>query len=137
MGGASGIFISSIVIARDSMIDKPEWSKALHASRRQWHHRGADERKAPATTMVFDRGAARRYSPASTYKIPHTLFALDAGAVADEFQVFKWDGVKRTFASHNQDQTFCARRCAIRRSGCTGLRPADWGAEGACLSARH
>ena len=32
--------------------------------------------------------AAQRFSPASTFKIPHTLMALDAGAVRDEFEVF-------------------------------------------------
>ena len=39
--------------------------------------------------------AGKRYSPASTFKVPHTLFALDAGVVKDEFQVFPWDGVKK------------------------------------------
>ena len=110
----AAFFISSIVIARDSMIDKPEWSKHFTQAGVNGTIVVVDERKAPATTMVFDRErAARRYAPASTYKIPHTLFALDAGAVADEFQTFKWDGVKRTFAGHNQDQTL---RSAMRYS---------------------
>lgn len=110
----AAFFISSIVIARDSMIDKPEWSKHFTQAGVNGTIVVLDERKAPATTMVFDRErAARRYAPASTYKIPHTLFALDAGAVADEFQTFKWDGVKRTFAGHNQDQTL---RSAMRYS---------------------
>ena len=52
-----------------------------------------------------------RYAPASLQD--SALFSLDAGAVADEFQVFKWDGVKRTFAGHNQDQTL---RSAMRYS---------------------
>ena len=110
----AAFFISSIVIARDSMIDKPEWSKHFTQAGVNGTIVVVDERKAPATTMVFDRErAARRYAPASTYKIPHTLFALDAGAVADEFQTFKWDGVKRTFAGHNQDQNL---RSAMRTS---------------------
>lgn len=54
-----------------------------------------------------------RYPPASTFKIPHSLFALDAGIVRDEFQVFKWDGVERSFAAHNQDQDL---RSAMRNS---------------------
>ena len=45
-----------------------------------------------------------RFIPASTFKIPHALFALDAGVVRDEFQVFPWDAVKRQFESWNQDQ---------------------------------
>ena len=73
-----------------------------------------DERRTPAAALVFDRErSTRRYAPASTFKIPHTLFALDAGVVADEFQVFAWDGVKRSFPGHNQDQTL---RSAMRYS---------------------
>ncbi len=73
-----------------------------------------DER--PTSRGVFVHDAARakaRYSPASTFKVPHTLFALDAGAVSDEFQVFEWDGVRGTFAGHDQDQDL---RSAMRHS---------------------
>ncbi len=49
--------------------------------------------------------AQTRYSPASTFKIPHALFALDAGMIRDEFQVIPWDGKKRYFPSWNRDQT--------------------------------
>jgi beta-lactamase class D len=63
---------------------------------------------------VHDAARAQaRYSPASTFKVPHTLFALDAGAARDEFQVFKWDGVPRSWPGHNQDQTL---RSAMRNS---------------------
>ncbi len=57
--------------------------------------------------------ASKRFPPASTFKIPHALFALDAGTVRDEFQVFEWDGVKRSFAGHNHDQNL---RSAMRSS---------------------
>jgi beta-lactamase class D len=74
----------------------------------------ADERSAQPKLWVFNpERASKRYSPASTFKIPHTLFALDAGLVRDEFQVFPWDGVPRSFAGHNQDQTL---RSAMRNS---------------------
>ncbi|MCG9730227.1 class D beta-lactamase [Shewanella sp. Isolate13] len=73
-----------------------------------------DERGEKAETWVVDsKRAQRRLSPASTYKIPHTLFALDAKLVKDEFQIFKWDGVKRGFSPHNQDQNL---RSAMRYS---------------------
>lgn len=49
--------------------------------------------------------AQKRYSPASTFKIPHALFALDAGVVKDKFQVFPWDGKKRYYSLWNKDQT--------------------------------
>lgn len=49
--------------------------------------------------------AKERQLPASTFKVPHALFALDAGIVKDEFQVFKWDGVPRDITGWNRDQT--------------------------------
>ena len=73
-----------------------------------------DDRAKQAQRLVFDPIRAKaRYSPASTYKIPHSLFALDAGLVRDEFQVFRWDGVAHDFAPHNQDQNL---RSAVRNS---------------------
>lgn len=73
-----------------------------------------DGRALPAKTFVFNNSrASERFSPASTYKIPHTLFLLDAGAIKDEFQVFPWDGIKRGYEPHNQDQNL---RSAMRYS---------------------
>lgn len=54
--------------------------------------------------MVFDAQRAHQaFTPASTFKIPHALFALDAEVVRDEFQVFEWDGTEHRFADHNRD----------------------------------
>lgn len=64
-----------------------------------------DERSETPSAWVHNGSRANTpYSPASTYKIPHTLFALDAGVVRDEFQVFKWDGVERDYGPWNRDQ---------------------------------
>jgi len=65
---------------------QPEWGRLFDAA------------QVPGTLVVLDlRGgqasarvhgpvrAALRVSPASTFKIPHSLFALDAGLVRDEF----------------------------------------------------
>ncbi len=44
--------------------------------------------------------------PASTFKIPNSLIALETGVVADpDKDVFKWDGVKRSIEAWNQDHT--------------------------------
>ena len=44
--------------------------------------------------------------PASTFKIPNSVIALDTGVVADpDKDVFKWDGVKRFVPEWNQDHT--------------------------------
>lgn len=73
-----------------------------------------DERASSKGSFVYNPTRAKtRYSPASTFKIPHTLFALQHGAVRDEFQVFPWDGVPRAFSGHNQDQDL---RSAMRFS---------------------
>lgn len=106
--------LSSPAAADDGMVDRPDWNAYFTKFGATGTLVVVDERQTPAATLVFNRErSARRYSPASTFKIPHTLFALDAGAVADEFQVFAWDGVKRSFPGHNQDQTL---RSAMRNS---------------------
>src|SRR5260370_29227099 len=44
--------------------------------------------------------------PASTYKIPNSLIALETGVVEDpDKDVFKWDGVKRVTEAWNRDHT--------------------------------
>jgi beta-lactamase class D OXA-2 len=74
----------------------------------------ADERAGARSTWVYDEQRARkRYSPASTFKIPHALFGLDAAAVRDEFHVFPWDGTKRSYEDWNRDQDL---RSSVRHS---------------------
>jgi beta-lactamase class D len=44
--------------------------------------------------------------PASTFKIPNSLIALETGVVEDpDKDVFKWDGVKRSIEAWNRDHT--------------------------------
>lgn len=47
--------------------------------------------------------AGTRFVPASTFKIANSLIALEVGAVADETEVFRWDGKPRQFKSWEQD----------------------------------
>lgn len=73
-----------------------------------------DARAKNEMAFVYDAArAGRRYSPASTFKIPHSLFALDAGILRDEFQIIPWDRVKRSRAEWNEDQNL---RSAMRNS---------------------
>src|SRR3989440_7670751 len=52
--------------------------------------------------------------PASTFKIPNSLIALETGVVEDpDKDVFKWDGVKRAIEAWNKDHTL---RTAIAAS---------------------
>ena len=94
--------------------ERPEWARFFDEFDAKGTIVVVDERVRNRATWVFDpQRASRRFSPASTFKIPHTLFALDAGAVRDEFEVFEWDGVERAFAGHNRDQDL---RSAMRNS---------------------
>ena len=73
-----------------------------------------DARDNSEATYVYNVSrSGRRYSPASTFKIPHSLFALDAGLLRDEFQPIQWDGVKRPVQAWNVDQNL---RSAMRNS---------------------
>ena len=52
--------------------------------------------------------------PASTFKIPNSLIALETGVVGDpDKDVFKWDGVTRSIEAWNKDHTL---RSAIAAS---------------------
>jgi beta-lactamase class D len=58
--------------------------------------------------------SGQAFLPASTYKIPNSLIALETGVVEDpDKDVFKWDGVKRSIEAWNQDHTL---RSAIAAS---------------------
>ncbi|MCX5812352.1 MAG: class D beta-lactamase [Proteobacteria bacterium] len=46
-----------------------------------------------------------RFIPASTFKIPNTLIALEEGAIKNEKEVIKWDGKDKGFDAWNTDQT--------------------------------
>lgn len=55
---------------------------------------------------VFELGGeecAVRTLPASTFKIPNAIIALDSGVLKDENTVYKWDGQKRWMDDWNRD----------------------------------
>lgn len=47
--------------------------------------------------------AQTSFLPASTFKILHSLIALEANAVSDEHEVFRWDGIDRGVPVWNRD----------------------------------
>lgn len=62
-------------------------------------------RKNRITVVNGDR-FAKGFLPASTFKIPNALIALETGVVKDaDNPVFKWDGTKREFEQWNRDHT--------------------------------
>lgn len=82
---------------------RPEWASCFAAESLAGTIAVLDERTGMHGAYDPAR-AGRRYLPASTFKIPHALFALDAGIVKDEFEVFPWDSTRGPFDSWNRDQ---------------------------------
>ncbi|MCY7976266.1 class D beta-lactamase [Bacillus inaquosorum] len=57
-------------------------------------------------TFVYNRERAnKRQTPQSTFKVVNALIGLQVKAVRDEYDVKRWDGVKREFESWNRDHT--------------------------------
>ncbi len=95
------------------IVPHPEWKKFF------------DGQGTAGTALVYDLNAKRydaydtdranrRFTPASTFKIPHSLIALETGVVQDErHPVFRWDGTKRDIPDWNRDHTL---RTAIKYS---------------------
>ena len=54
-----------------------------------------------------------RVTPASSFKIPHALAALDAGVIAGAHDVFKYDGAETTMAAWKRDHDLAS---AMRNS---------------------
>jgi beta-lactamase class D len=94
--------------------ERPDWARYFTDAQARGTIVVVDARSQPEAVWAFDAArAARRHSPASTFKIPHSLFALDAGILRDEFQVIPWDGVPRDNPAWDRDQTL---RSAMRAS---------------------
>lgn len=84
--------------------ERPEWARFFTAAGVKGTIVVVDERS--HSRWVHDAARARtRFIPASTFKVPHALFALDAGVVKDEFQVIPWDGTTHDFPGWSQPQT--------------------------------
>lgn len=108
------VFTTSEALAQEKNSERPNWKVFFESREASGTILIVDSRGLSEKVSVYDGiRANKRYSPASTFKIPHTLFALDAGIVKDEFQIFPWDGIKRGYEPHNQDQNL---RSAMRNS---------------------
>lgn len=65
----------------------------------------AESANGGVTFVYNDSRSAQRFSPASTFKIPNTLIALDTLVVASKDSIFEWDGTDKGMQQWNQDQT--------------------------------
>jgi len=102
------LFSLSIVLAFRTLAasasqERADWSSFFTTAEAHGTIVVVDNRNGKEVAFVYDsERAGRRYSPASTFKIPHSLFALDAGILRDEFQVIPWDGIKRSIEVWNE-----------------------------------
>jgi beta-lactamase class D len=83
---------------RDTVIDLQKHFKGFHGAFVLF-----DQQKQQYTRYT-PRRCARRFSPASTFKIPNSLIGLETGVIRDEHFVIPWDSVKRPIAEWNHDQ---------------------------------
>lgn len=105
------IWIASASVAQ-AWQERPDWAQFFLDAGVTGTIAVIDERD--GSRWVYDADRAReRFLPASTFKIPHALFALEAGIVRDEFQVFAWDGRERPIPAWNRDQDL---RSSMRHS---------------------
>lgn len=93
---------------------------SFHLYGKEKHHQAfqiiLDSLGLKGTIVVYDEKEDTYYSndfewakkgfiPASTYKIPNTIIALELGTVKDENELFIWDGQKKRFPQWEQDLT--------------------------------
>ena len=64
-------------------------------------------------TKYNEERCAKRFLPASTFKVPNSLIGLETGVIEDENFVIKWDGVERSIKSWNRDHNLAS---AIKNS---------------------
>lgn len=107
-------FFSSEAFAAEVPQERVDWSRFFTEAQARGTIVVIDARGKRDATFVYDGArAARRYTPASTFKIAHSLFALDSGVLRDEFEQIPWDGVTRSLEAWNADQNL---RSAMRNS---------------------
>jgi len=76
-----------------------------------------DSLKVKGSILIYDVNNKTYYSndflwaktaiiPASTFKIPNSIIALETGIVKSDSTIFKWNGEKRSFKKWEEDLTF-------------------------------
>lgn len=55
----------------------------------------------------------QQFTPESSFKVPNALIGLEEGAVLDEYDVKRWDGIVRPFETWNRDHSLAS---ALRAS---------------------
>jgi beta-lactamase class D len=91
---------------------------STHLSRPGWHSH-FDARDVRGTFVAYEPAndrylvcnparAQQRFIPASTFKIANALIGLEVGSIADEREVFRWDGKPKVRAAWERDHTLAS-----------------------------
>jgi beta-lactamase class D len=102
------LLFASLSASAADVVDTPQWMRHFKA-------KGIDDATfvlyEPAANRyrVLDEARAReRFLPASTFKIPNALIGLELGSIADENEVFHWDGKPKLYKEWERDQTLAS-----------------------------
>ncbi|WP_394173464.1 class D beta-lactamase [Guptibacillus hwajinpoensis] len=102
---------SSLIASHASATSSPSMEKDHHkvdVSSYFRDHEGTfilRDLKKGKTYIYNEEQANKRQTPESTFKVVNALIGLQLGAVRDEYDVKRWDGVERAFDIWNQDHT--------------------------------
>ncbi len=91
------------VLINAEEIEKKEWKKYFDAHNLDGGFLLYDFNN--DTYFYYNKARCEKeFLPASTFKIPNSLFALESGVIKDEKEVIKWDGKERSYPDWNRDQ---------------------------------
>ncbi len=96
--------LASFSSAAADLVARPDWQKHFD----EFGVQGTFVLLEPANDryLVLNESRAKQgFIPASTFKIPNALIGLEIGSIADENEVFHWDGKPKIRPEWEQDQT--------------------------------
>ena len=96
--------LASFSASAADIVARPDWQRHFDA----FGVRGTFVLLEPANDryLVLNESRAKQgFIPASTFKIPNALIGLEVGAIADENEVFRWDGKPKIRSEWERDQT--------------------------------
>jgi beta-lactamase class D len=98
---ASGLMLTlTLMLAASWLSIAPA---GAHAPRRECVMLQSLDGSAPYVSDTVE--CASRTAPASTFKIPHALIALDSGVISDALEPVKWDGRRQPFTAWERDHS--------------------------------
>lgn len=86
-------------------IERPDWAKTLEAAQLTGVVAACSYPEGRCQTSSLQRNQ-QRFIPASTYKIPHLMIALESGVAPAKNTVFTWDGKPRALKQWERDHTY-------------------------------